>query len=132
MQIDLYLINTLSRDTFFSLLHKKTGARLLHGCKDSNGTFFLRPCVPYVNLVIVLQCRQLFQSRDAGTLLRDIFMCPAQRDSITGYVFASLCPLRQFSNFAMSATFPIQGRRDFIAGHFYVSRSTGLYNVTLF
>ena len=42
-------------------------------------------------------------------------MCPAQRDTL----FASLCPLRQIANcFAMSAAFPIEGRRDFIAGHF--------------
>ena len=55
-------------------------------------------------------------------------MCPAQRDTLTGHFFASLCPLRQFANcFALSATFPQgkQGRLDFIAGHFYVSRSTG-------
>ena len=48
-------------------------------------------------------------------------MCPAQRDTLTGHFFASLCPLRQFANcFAMSATFPsgTQGRRDFIAGLF--------------
>ena len=45
-------------------------------------------------------------------------MCPAQRDSLAGHFFASQCPLRQSSNFAMSATFPIEGRRDFIAGHF--------------
>ena len=62
-------------------------------------------------------------------------MCPAQRDTLTGHFFASLCPLRQFANcFALSATFPqgTQGRLDFIAGHFYVSRSTGHSDRTLF
>ena len=52
-------------------------------------------------------------------------MRPAQRDSLTGHVFASLCLLRQFSNcFAMSAAFPIEGRRDFIARHFYAQRDS--------
>ena len=87
------MTTTLSRDTFFGLPHKKTGAGLLHGRKNSLTGPFLRPCVSYVNLVIVLQCRQLFQSRDAGTFMRDIFMCPAQRDSLTGHFFASLFPV---------------------------------------
>ena len=51
-------------------------------------------------------------------------MCPAQRDSLAGHFFASLCLLRQFSNFAVSATFPIEGRRDFIARHFYAQRDS--------
>ena len=48
---------------------------------------------------------------------------------------ASLCPLRQLANcFALSVTFPqgTQGRLDFITGHFYVSRSTGHSDGTLF
>ena len=98
MQIDLYMTNTLSRDTFFSLPHKNTGAGLLHGRKDSLTGPFLRPFVPYVNLVIVLQCRQPFQLRDARTLLRDISMHPAQRDSLTGHVFASLASIFEFGN----------------------------------
>ena len=100
---------------------------------------FLRPCVPCVNLLIVLHCRPLFLKgrKDVWTLLRDIFMCPAQRDTLTGHFFASLCPLGQFANcFALSATFPqgteLEGRLDFIAGHFYVSRSTRHSDGTLY
>ena len=30
---------------------------------------------------------------DVGTLLRDIFMCPVQRDTLTRHFFASRCPV---------------------------------------
>ena len=53
-----------------------------------------------------------------------------RKDCPTGRFFEYLCPLRQFANF-----FPLlflRGRRDFIAGHFYVSRSTGHSDGTLF
>ena len=63
-------------------------------------------------------------------------MCPAQRDTLTGHFFASLCPLRQFANcFAMSATFPFKEHEDagtLLRDIFYVSRSTGHSNGTLF
>ena len=68
------------------------------------GRFFrVRPYVPCVNLRMF---SRYFSLVDAGTLLRDIFMSPAKRDTLTGHFFASLCPLRQFANcFAMSANF---------------------------
>ena len=63
--------------------------------RHSDGTLFSRPCVPCVNLLIVLHCRPLFLKgrKDVGTLLRDIFMCPAQRDTLTVHFFTSQCPV---------------------------------------
>ena len=80
---------------------------------------FLHPCVPCVNLLlllIVLQCHQSFTG--ARTVQRDAFSRP--------YV-----PCANLLQFFFPLLF-LKGRRDFIAGHFYESRLTRLSNGTVF
>ena len=85
---------------FFSLLFLRGRRDFIAGhfyesrlTRVSNGTLFSRPCVPCVNLLIVLQCRQLLcrqqcRQRDArtkGLYCGTFFRRPAQRDTLTGH-----------------------------------------------
>ena len=121
------------------------------------------PCVNLLLLPIVLQCHQSFTGartvqRDAffvslcplrqfvnvfpllflggaGTLLRDIFMSPAQRDTLTGHFLRPCVPCVILLIVLQCRPLFLKGRKDvwiLLRDIFYESRLTGHSSGTLF
>ena len=98
----------------------------------SNGTLFSRPCVPCVNLSMF---SRYFSLGGAGTLLRDIFMCPAQRDTLTGHFLRPCVPCVILLIVLQCRPLFLKGRKDvwtLLRDIFYESRLTGHSSGTLF